>query len=277
MPQHRCPKSSKVQQKPHFPQCFEKKKQDAQFKKFLDVLNQLHINIPLVEALEQMPNYAKKFKYILTKKRRLGEFETVALTKECISFLQIKLPPKSEDLGSLTIPCSIGDSYCGMALCDLGASINLTSMYVFKRLGIGEVRPKTVTLQLSYRSFAHPNGKIEDMLVRVDKFIFHADFIVLGYEADIEGAIILGRPLLATGRTLIDVEKWELTMRAQDEQLTFKVFNPIRSTDDLGECLAIHFMDSNMEEEIPTTYNKSLKMKLPYEQFKKDNEACESV
>nr|XP_017227786.1 PREDICTED: uncharacterized protein LOC108203384 [Daucus carota subsp. sativus] len=197
---------SHIHPQPPYPQRFQKQKHDVQFKKFLDVLKQLHINIPLVEALEQMPNYVKFMKDILTKKRRLGEFETVALTKECSSFLQHKLPTKMKDPGSFTIPCTIGDSYCGMALCDLGASINLMPMSVFRKLGIGEVRPTTVTLQLADRSLAHPEGKIEDVLVKVDKFIFPADFIVLDYEADREVPIILGRPFLATGRTLIDVQ-----------------------------------------------------------------------
>ena len=72
-------------------------------------------------------------------------------------------------------------------------------MSVFKKLGIGDVRPTTVTLQLADRSFAYPEGKIEDMLVRMNKFIFPEDFIVLDYEADKEVPIILGRPFLTTG------------------------------------------------------------------------------
>ncbi|KAL5545129.1 hypothetical protein UlMin_008913 [Ulmus minor] len=174
----------------------------------------LHINIPLVEALEQMPNYVKFMKDMLTKKRRFGEFETVALTRECSTVLQNKLPPKLKDPGSFTIPCSIGNQYFGKALCDLGASINLMPMSIFKKLGIGEARPTTVSLQLADRSIAHPEGKIEDVLVKVDKFIFPVDFIVLDYEADLEVPIILGRPFLATGRTLIDVQNGELTMRS---------------------------------------------------------------
>ncbi|ERM93403.1 hypothetical protein AMTR_s04947p00001170 [Amborella trichopoda] len=91
-----------------FPQRFRKQQQDGQFRKFLDVLKQLHINIPLVEALEQMPNYVKFLKDILTKKRRLGEFETVALTEGCSAMLKNKIPPKLKDPGSFTIPISIG-------------------------------------------------------------------------------------------------------------------------------------------------------------------------
>ncbi|KAJ9547944.1 LOW QUALITY PROTEIN: hypothetical protein OSB04_020487 [Centaurea solstitialis] len=190
-----------------FPQRVKPKNVDDQFKKFLDVFKQLHINIPLVEALEQMPSYVKFLKDILNKKRRLGEFETVALTKECSALLTNKIPQKLKDPGSFTIPCSIGGKEVGHALCDLGASINLMPLSIFKKLGIGEARPTTVTLQLADRSIAYPKGKIEDVLVKVDKFIFPADFVILDYEADRETPIILGRPFLATGRTLIDVQK----------------------------------------------------------------------
>ncbi|KAL5543561.1 hypothetical protein UlMin_007345 [Ulmus minor] len=121
--------------------------------------------------------------------------------------LQTKIPPKLKDPGSFTIPFSIGNTYCGRALCDLGASINLMPMSVFKQLGIGNARPTIVTLQLIDRSFAHPEGKIKDVLIQVDKFVFPADFIILDFKVDREVPIILGRPLLATGRTLIDVQK----------------------------------------------------------------------
>ncbi|XP_062109167.1 uncharacterized protein LOC133819826 [Humulus lupulus] len=147
------------------------------------------------------------------------------------------LPPKLKDPESFTIPCTIGNTYCGMALCDLGTSINLMPMFVFKQLVIGEVRPTTFTLQLVERSLAHPDGKIEDVLVRVDKFIFPVDFIVLDYEVDREVPIILGRPFLATGRTLIGVQKGELTMRIQDENVTFNVFKAMKFPDEVGSAL----------------------------------------
>jgi len=129
-----------------FPGRMKNKNVDAQFKKFLDIFKQLHINIPLVEALEQMPNYVKFLKDILSKKRKLSEFETVALTKECSVILTCKIPPTLKDPGSFTIPCSIGGQEVGHALCDLGASINHMPLSVFNKLGIGEVRPTTVTL-----------------------------------------------------------------------------------------------------------------------------------
>ncbi|KAA3484630.1 hypothetical protein EPI10_006704 [Gossypium australe] len=147
-----------------------------------------------------------------SKKKRLSECETVTLTKECSAFLQNKLPSKLKDPRSFTIHCNINESYCGKALCDLGASINLMPKSIFKLLRIGEVRPTILTLQLVDRSLAYPQGKIKDVLVRVDKFIFLVDFIVLDFEADKKVPIILERPFLATGRMLIDVQKGEITI-----------------------------------------------------------------
>ncbi|KAJ9556305.1 hypothetical protein OSB04_010919 [Centaurea solstitialis] len=239
------------------------KNMDKQFKKFSDIFKELHINIPLVEALEQMPNYVKFLKDILSKKRKLNEFETVALTQECSAILTCKIPPKLKDPGSFTIPCSISGQEVGLALCDLGASINLMPLSVFNKLGIGEVRPTTVTLQLADRSIAYPKGKIEDILVKVDKFIFPADFIILDCEVDKKVPIILGRPFLATGRALIDVHKGELTMRVNDQQVTFNVFNSLKCSGGIEDCSAVSVVDQDLDlaecsEEMPTVESDDL-------------------
>ncbi|KAL4297162.1 hypothetical protein GQ457_12G011620 [Hibiscus cannabinus] len=97
-----------------------------------------------------------------------------------------KVPAKKTDPGSFTIDCLIGHNYPTKALCDLGASINLMPKSVFQRLGIGEVKPTTVMLQLADQSYVQPEGKIEDILVQVDKFIFPADFLILDYKPSIE-------------------------------------------------------------------------------------------
>ncbi|MCI29722.1 hypothetical protein A2U01_0050931 [Trifolium medium] len=145
-----------------------------------------------------MPNYSKFMKDVLTKRRRTGEFETVALTQECSQMVQGRITQKMNDPGSFTIPCTIGDVYIGRAICDLGASINLMPLYVFKKLGIGAARPTTITLQLADRNICYPQGKIEDVLVKVDKFVFPADFIFMDFTADEDTPILLGRPFLAT-------------------------------------------------------------------------------
>lgn len=166
---------------------------------------QLHINIPFVDALKQMSSYVKFLKDIISNRRHLKEYETVALTQECTAAIKNKLPMKLKDPGSFTIPCSIRGIDVGKALCDLRATINLILLFVFQKLRISDARPTTVTLQLVDRSIKYPEGKIEDVLVKVDKFIFPAYFIILDYEADTEVSIILGRPFLATRQTLIDL------------------------------------------------------------------------
>ncbi|XP_038890482.1 uncharacterized protein LOC120080021 [Benincasa hispida] len=175
-----------------------KKNDEQQFKRFLEPLRQLYINIPLTEALEQIPKYFKFFKDILAKKRIVSETEVIALTQECNTLVSNSVPKKQKDPGSFTVPCSIGGLDVGHALCDLGASINLMSLSIFKKLRIGKAQPTSVTLQLADRTIKYLEGKIEDVLVKVDNFIFPVDFIILDYEADREVPIILGRPFLAT-------------------------------------------------------------------------------
>uniref|UniRef100_UPI001C3E3B63 retropepsin-like aspartic protease n=1 Tax=Picosynechococcus sp. (strain ATCC 27264 / PCC 7002 / PR-6) TaxID=32049 RepID=UPI001C3E3B63 len=140
-----------------------------------------------------------------------------------------------KDPGSFTIPCSIGGIHIGKALCDLGASINLMPLSVFNKLGIAS-QPTTVTLQLADRSVVHPEGRIEDVLVKVDKFILPTDFIILDYEADEDVPIILGRPFLSTGRTLIDVHKGEIIMRVNDQEVIFNVFKALEYPGEQETC-----------------------------------------
>ncbi|MCH96263.1 hypothetical protein A2U01_0017247 [Trifolium medium] len=133
-----------------------------------------------------------------------------------------------KDPGTFTILCTIGDVYVGRALCDLGASNNLMPLCVFKKLGIGAARPTTITLQLADRSICYPQGKIEDVLVRVDKFVFPADFIIMDFTVDEDTLILLGKPFLSTRRTLIDVEKGEMTMRVNTQEVTFNVLKAMK-------------------------------------------------
>lgn len=186
-----------------YPQRLIKQKEDKQFSKFLEVFKKLQINIPFVEALEQMSGSAKFMKGILSRKRRLDEFETVALTKECSAVLQRKLPPKLKDPGSFTISCTIDKMSFSKCLCDLGESINLMPLSVFNQLGLPAPTPINISLQLADISVMYPRGIMEDVLVKMDRFIFPADFIILDYEEDKNISIILGRPFLATGKTLI--------------------------------------------------------------------------
>ncbi|XP_022951570.1 uncharacterized protein LOC111454344 [Cucurbita moschata] len=224
---------------PPFPQRIKRKKEEAHFEKFMDILKEIHINIPRVEALKQMPNYVKFLKDVLTNRRKFEEFKVVSLNEECSAILKNKIPLKEKDPGSFTIPVSIGGKELGRALCDLGASINLMPLSIYKKLGIGEARPTTVTLQLADRSITYPEGKIEDILIQVDKFIFPADFIILDYEADHDVPIILGRPFLKTGRTLVDVYKGTITLRMGDQKVEFNINDSMKYPAVIEECSTV--------------------------------------
>ncbi|KAL8104388.1 hypothetical protein AgCh_028553 [Apium graveolens] len=196
---------NQVYHPPPFPKWLQKQKLDKQFAKFLEVFKKLHINIPFVEALEQIPSYAKFMKGIFSRKVKLDDLETISLREECSVVLQQKLPLKLKDPGSFTFPCTIGNLSFDKCICDLGASINLMPLSIFKKLGLPNPKPTYMSLQLVDRSITYLRGIVEDVLVKVDKLIFPADFVILDFEEDKKIPIILGRPFLATGRTLIDV------------------------------------------------------------------------
>ncbi|XP_039062926.1 uncharacterized protein LOC120207551 [Hibiscus syriacus] len=127
-----------------------------------------------------------------------------------------KLPSKKKDPSIFVIPCSISDRF-GRVFCDLGSHVNLMHKSIFLKLGMSNAQPTTVILQLADRSHVRPEGRIEDVIVKVDKFVFPDDFLILDFEADKNGSIILGRPFLVTGRILIDCENGEFTMRVADQ------------------------------------------------------------
>jgi hypothetical protein len=117
----------------------KKEKHEKNFEKFLEMFKKLEINIPFLEALEQMPSYAKFMKDIISK-RRSTDTDSIVLTETCSAILQgMKIPIKKKDRGSVTIPCTIGDISFNKALIDLGVSVSLIPLSIYKRLGIRKV------------------------------------------------------------------------------------------------------------------------------------------
>ena len=151
-----------------------------------------------------MPNYAKFLKDILSKKMRFAEEGVVNLIATYSAVIQRSLPVKMQDPRSFTIPCIIGKVEFKRALCDSRASINLMPLSVVKRLSLGELTPTNMTLQMADRTMAQLKGVLKDVLIKVRKFIFPIDFVVMDMEADTQVPLLLGRPFLATGTTLID-------------------------------------------------------------------------
>ena len=206
----------------------------------MDIFKKIEINISFAEVISQMPLYAKFLKEILSKKRKIAEEGIVNLTATCSAIIQQKLPAQMKDPGSFTIPCSIGKYEFKKALCDSGASINLMPLSVVQRLNLGELTPTTITLQMADRSMAQPEGILEDVLVKVGKFIFLVDFVIMRMEEDTQVPLLVGRPFLAIGATLIDVQKGELTLRVGNEAMHFNINRSLEHPDvDVDSCMAV--------------------------------------
>ncbi|XP_016444773.1 uncharacterized protein LOC107770031 [Nicotiana tabacum] len=176
-----------------------------------------------MDALREMPGYAKMMKDLMSQKFDFQDLSTVTLTQTCSAVMTRPMAQKMSDPGSFIIPCTIGSYAFAKALCDLGANINLMPLAIYTKLGIGRARPTSMLLQLADRMVKRPTGILDDVLVQVGKFVFPVDFVILDFHVDEEIPIILGRPFLATGRALIDCESRELKMRSNDEEVIFNV------------------------------------------------------
>ncbi|XP_070022250.1 uncharacterized protein [Nicotiana sylvestris] len=157
------------------------------------MLKQIQVNIPLIDALKEMPGYAKMMKDLNPRKFDFQDLATVTLTQTCSAVMTRPIAEKLSDPGSFTIPCTIGNFTFAKALCDLGASINLMPLAIYKRLGIGRARPTSMLLQLADMTVKRPSGILDDVLIKVGKFVFPVDFVILDCKVDEEIPIILGR------------------------------------------------------------------------------------
>ncbi|XP_070056320.1 uncharacterized protein [Nicotiana tomentosiformis] len=151
--------------------------------------------------------------------------------KHCSAILQNKLPQKCGDPASFTIPCSLGTINFDKSLCDSGSSINLMPLSIYRKLEkeIGEIRSAPISLQLVDQTTIIPEGIMEDVLVRVDKFVFPVDFIVVNMEENKEAPLILGRPFLVTGKVILDIHERKLMLRVGEETMTFEM-NVVKGT-----------------------------------------------
>nr|GEU65755.1 reverse transcriptase domain-containing protein [Tanacetum cinerariifolium] len=174
-------------------------------------------------ALLLMPKFASTIKSLLTNKDKLFEVAKIPSNENCSAMLLKKLPEKLGDHGKFFIPCDfLGMDVCH-ALADLSASINLIPLSIWKKLSLPELTPTRMTLELANRSITHPKGVTEDVFVKVGKFHFSTDCVVVDFKADPCVPLILGRSFLRTDRALIDVYGKEITLLVNDEAVTFNL------------------------------------------------------
>ncbi|KAM2270608.1 hypothetical protein ACFXTI_038042 [Malus domestica] len=248
--------SAKVSSKPNlsssiplnvpFPSRLKQSKKEETEKDILETFRKVQVNIPLLDAIKQVPRYAKFLKELCTTRRRISNKEVVQVRENVSAVLQRKLPPKCKDPGSFTIPCVIGNTKFEHAMLDLGASINVMPYSIYASMNLGELKNDGVIIQLADRSNAYPEGVLEDVLVQVDNLIFPADFYVLEMEDSPNVTplpILLGRPFMKTARTKIDVFKGTLTMEFDGEIINFNISEAMKFPKDDHSCFSIDILD----------------------------------
>ncbi|GJU98628.1 reverse transcriptase domain-containing protein [Tanacetum coccineum] len=182
-----------------------REKADNQIEKFYEIFKDLSFEISFADALILMPKFASTLKSLISNKEKLFELARTPLNEHCSAVLLKNLPKKLRDPGKFLIPCEFPGMDACLALADLDANINLMPLSVWKNLSLPELTPTCMTLELTNRSISQPIGIAEDVSVKVGKFQFSADFVVVDFDADPRVPLILGRSFLKTGRALIDV------------------------------------------------------------------------
>ncbi|GJW14135.1 reverse transcriptase domain-containing protein [Tanacetum coccineum] len=184
---------------------------------------ELYFELSFADALLHMPKFASMFKSLLNNKEKLFDLAKTLVNENFSVVILKKLPEKLGDPKKFLIPCDFLKLVECLALADLGASINLMPLSIWKKLLLPELTPTQMILELADRSTTSPSGIAEDVFVKVGKFHFPADFIVVDYVVEPQVPLILGRTFLRTERALTDVYGEELTLRVDDEAITFKV------------------------------------------------------
>ncbi|GJX07355.1 retrovirus-related pol polyprotein from transposon TNT 1-94 [Tanacetum coccineum] len=186
----------------------------ANEEKLLKKLESEPVNTTLLNDIQKTPEYTRHLQELVSNKIQIEELSMVKLNACCSAVLQNELPPKEKDPGSFVLPCIIGNTTVSNALADLGASISVMPFSMFKRLGLGNPRPVNMVIEMADRSMQSPKGIVENVLVKIHKFIFPVDFVILDIVEDNKVPIILGRPMLATAHARIDVFRGKNLVRS---------------------------------------------------------------
>ncbi|XP_050915502.1 uncharacterized protein LOC127130558 [Lathyrus oleraceus] len=189
----------------------------------------------------------------------------------------MKIPMKKKDRCFVTISCTIGDRKIKKALIDLGASVSLMSLSIYKFFALGTVQDTRMTLQYVDRSVRRPYRIVEHVMVKIDKFLFLVDFVILEVPEDEEIPLILGRPFLETWRCMIDIEEGTMTLKVYDEELKINVRNTMQYKDDVGTSHTIEVIDQVIAQEIKRkTPQLPLECVLSLSIFESDKDKRES-
>nr|GFA07564.1 reverse transcriptase domain-containing protein [Tanacetum cinerariifolium] len=224
-------------------------KDDILVAKFIEIFRDLHFELSFVDVLIHMPKCAPMFKKLLNNKDKLIELTKTPLNENCSAVVVKKLPEKLGDPGRFLIPCDFTGLDNCLALADLGASINLMPLSIWKKLRLHTFNDTKMVLELADRTISKPTGVAENVFVKVGKLYFPADFVILNFVADPRVPLILGRPFLSIAHALIDVYEGEITLRHDDQSLTLKCGDtPLISYNNLESLKKVDLIDATCEE-----------------------------
>lgn len=251
VPKHKFPPLSDYKPVSPFPQALVESRKDEQNKDLYETFHRCEVNIQLLDAIKQVPRYAKFLKelYTIKRKQKLKGCKKVRVGENVSAVILRKLPAKCKDLGMFTIPCTIGNTRFEKAMTDLGASINVMPYSIYASLKLGRLNKNSVVIQLADRSIAYPKGVVEDVLVQINDLVFPADFYVLDMEnGDQTAPILLGRPFIKTSKTKVDVHSGTPTMKFNGEIVKFNIYDAMKYPGDDNLVYSIDVIDSLAQE-----------------------------
>jgi hypothetical protein len=246
-------------------------RQGEKIQDMMETFKQVKINIPLLDAINQIPAYAKFLKDLCTQKRKNQKHipKKVILTEQVSSLIQHNTPPKFKEPGAPTILCIIGNTEIERALLDLGAGVNLLPYSVYQQLGLVELKPTSTVLQLVDRSIKKPQGIEEDVIIKVDKFYYLVDFIVLDTEPvpypKKQFPVILGRPFLTTANACINCRTGVMKIFFGNMKIWLNIFNAFQNAPDQKSCFFLDAIGETVEDPPPESLYEAPSWRNPPE------------
>nr|KAJ0207013.1 hypothetical protein LSAT_V11C500254800 [Lactuca sativa] len=213
--------------------------QIQEYRRFMEHIKALQVNIPFVETILQTPKYGSLLKNLFTTRRNIEEVAEIVLSE---------LPKKRGDLGSITVPCQFGNIMITRALTDSGASINIMPYSFFQKLNLPVPKPIPMKIHLADKTIIHPMGVCEDLLIKIYKLVFPVDFIILDMEEDSKVPIILGRPFFNTACALVDMCESMLTLRVGDDLVIFEVEKKKKPKESKEDKVSLMILDDEVLE-----------------------------
>ena len=214
----------------------------------------MKINLPLLHVIKKIPTYAKVIKDLCTITKKHTINKKTFLVEQVSAVIERKTPPKYKDPGFPTVTCRIGNNETSEALLDLGASVNLMHYSIYLQLGLGELKPTLVELQLADRSIRKPKGIVEDVLVQIDKFYYLVDFLGIHTQSkvdlDSKVHLVLSRPFLVTANSNINFRNGLMNLTFRNMTLEINIFHVRRKPqiEKVSKCEIPNLVDTLEEE-----------------------------